>query len=74
MSLKITELRNMTRDELNQKIAALKVELFNLRFQAETGRIEKPHTIKIIRRDIARIQTILTESETKDTVASRKKA
>ncbi len=65
MALKLTELRNMTKDELAVKQAALKVELFNFRFQAETGRIEKPHNIRIIKRDIARIKTVLREIELK---------
>ena len=72
MALKLNDLRNMTKGELDLKLTSLKVELFNFRFQAETGRIEKPHNIKIIKRDIARIKTVLREGELKDAGVSRK--
>lgn len=73
-TLKIADLRNLTKDELNLKLSALKVDLFNLRYQGETGRIEKPHKIKLIRRDIARIQTMLKEGESKNEGRSKKPA
>jgi len=72
MASTITELRNMTKDELAVKLVALKTDLFNHRYQAETGRIEKPHRIKQIRRDIARIETLLQEGEAKDAAKSSK--
>lgn len=59
--MKPQELRNMTRDELNQKVLTLKEELSGLLFQAKTGTIEKPARISRVKRDIARIKTILKE-------------
>ncbi len=68
---KISDLRNLTKDELNLKLSGLKTELFNLRFQAETGRVEKPHRINQIRKEIARIKTIIKEGESKNAVSSK---
>lgn len=59
--MKPQELRNMTKQELNQKTASLKEELSKLLFQAKTGRLEKPAKISQIKKDIARIKTILRE-------------
>ena len=59
--MKPKELRDKTRAELEQKLFSLKEELFNLRFQAKTGRLEKPSRIRNIKRDIARINTIIKE-------------
>lgn len=59
--IKANELRNMTVDEILQKVEALKTELFNLRTEAKAGRIEKPHKISQTRKDIARCETILKE-------------
>lgn len=59
--MKAKELRDRTRAELEQKLFSLKEELFNLRFQAKTGRLEKPSRIRNIKRDIARINTIIKE-------------
>jgi large subunit ribosomal protein L29 len=59
--MKINELREMTVDELQQKHEELEEELFNLRFQASTGQIENPIKMRSIRRDIARILTLLGE-------------
>lgn len=56
-----TDFRNLTKDELNLKVESLKTDLYNLRYQATAGRIEKPHRIKQIRKTIARINTILNE-------------
>jgi large subunit ribosomal protein L29 len=59
--IKANELRNMTADEIRQKMETLKKELYNLRTEAEAGRIEKPHKMKLARKDIARCETILKE-------------
>ena len=61
--MKASEIRNLTKDELEQKYKSLRGELFNLKFQAKTGRLEKPHRIRQIKRDIARIKTIFRETE-----------
>jgi large subunit ribosomal protein L29 len=59
--IKANELRNMTADEIKLKMEALKKDLYNLRTEAEAGRVEKPHKIRDARKDIARCETILRE-------------
>ena len=59
--IKISELRSLTNQELDQKLDALKKSLFEARTQGTTGHMEKPSRIRQIRRDIARILTILRE-------------
>ena len=59
--IKSNELRNMTIDEINIKEESLKKELFNLRTEAEAGRVEKPHKINEVRKTIARCETIMQE-------------
>ena len=59
--IKANELRNMTIDEIMQKTESLKKELFSARTEALAGRIEKPHRISEIRKDIARCETIIRE-------------
>ncbi len=59
--MKTKELRDRSRAELEQKLFSLKEELFNLRFQAKAGRLEKPSQIRNIKRDIARINVIIKE-------------
>lgn len=58
---KPSELRALTVDELKQEEASLRKELFNLRFQKTTGEIENPLRIRDVRKEIARILTIITE-------------
>ena len=57
--MKISEIRELTTEELNKKIEELKEELFNLRFANATGNLEKPSRIKEIRKTIARIKTVI---------------
>ena len=59
--MKIKELRGLTREELIQKLKNLKEESFQLNKQRFAGRVEKPHMFSLIKRDIARIQTLLNE-------------
>jgi large subunit ribosomal protein L29 len=61
--MKIKELRNLSREELLQKEKTLKEELCKLNMQRYGGRVEKPHMFSIIKRDIARILTILHEKK-----------
>ncbi|MCH4072409.1 50S ribosomal protein L29 [Pseudoramibacter sp.] len=61
MSKQIKELRTLNDTELNAKLADLKEELFNLRFQSVTGQLENPMRIREVKKTYARIQTILTE-------------
>jgi len=57
--VKIAEVRNLTQDQLGETLLTLKKEQFNLRFQAATGQVEKTHRVNAIRKDIARIKTVL---------------
>ena len=57
------ELRGESRAELNKKVTELKEELFTLRFQAATGQLESHGRLRAVRKDIARIYTVLTERE-----------
>lgn len=55
------ELRQMSREALNEKVVELKKELFNLRFQHATGQLESSARLREVRKDIARIYTVLQE-------------
>jgi len=57
--MKIDDVRKMTPDQLSDQLISLKKEQFNLRFQAATGQLEKTHRASEIRKDIARIKTVL---------------
>jgi len=57
--MKIDEIRGMTPDQLAEQLLSLKKEQFNLRFQKATGQVEKTHRVDEVRKDIARIQTVL---------------
>ena len=61
--LKTSELRNLSKQELAEKITVLKKSLFEMRSQKVTGRIEKPSKIKEARRDVARVLTVMREKE-----------
>jgi large subunit ribosomal protein L29 len=58
-----TELRHLDADSLEEKLREFKEELFNLRFQAATGQLESHGRLRHVRRDIARIYTIMRERE-----------
>ncbi|MBV8684508.1 MAG: 50S ribosomal protein L29 [Caulobacteraceae bacterium] len=57
--MKIDDVRRMSADELSDELLSLKKEQFNLRFQAATGQLEKTHRAQEVRRDIARIKTVM---------------
>lgn len=59
--MKTSEIRKMTTEEINKNIVELKAELWNLRFSSATGSLDKPHKIKQMRHDIARLKTALNE-------------
>ena len=59
--MKTSEIRKMSTEEINKKIVELKAELWNLRFSSATGTLEKPHKIREIRHDVARLKTVLNE-------------
>lgn len=59
--MKANEIREMTPAELEAKLGELKVELFNLRFQHTINQLENPHRLTEVKRDIARVMTILRQ-------------
>jgi len=61
--MRASDLRELTAQELNNKLGEYKSELFNLRFQLATGQLENPMRIKQVRKDIARVKTIAREKE-----------
>ena len=63
--MKMDKIRSMSQAELTSEELKLKKELFNLRFQHVTGQLENPQKMKEVKRDIARIKTVLREKELK---------
>jgi large subunit ribosomal protein L29 len=63
MADKTKELRELTTDELTQKLVETKEELFNLRFQNATGQLDNYKRLNDLRKDVARLKTILREQE-----------
>ncbi len=61
--MKAKEVRQLTAVELDSKLLELKTELFNLRFQLATGQLDNPQQIKTVRKNIARVKTIIRERE-----------
>ncbi len=64
--MKASEVREMTTAELESKLKDLKAELFNLRFQLAINQLDNPMRISAVKKDIARVKTILRENEIKD--------
>ena len=63
--MKASEVREMTNEELNAKLKDLKAELFNLRFQLAINQLDNPMRISAVKKDIARVKTVLRENELK---------
>ncbi len=63
--MKIQELRNLSREELIQKEKELKEELFKLNMQRYSSNVEKPHLFSSVKKDMARIRTLLNEKKEK---------
>ena len=61
--IKMTEIRKLTTEDLNKRLEENKKELFNLKFSLSTGNLEKPHRIKELRHEVAKIKTVLRERE-----------
>ncbi len=61
--MKASEIRELTAEELNSKLADLKAELFNLRFQLAINQLDNPTRISAVKKDIARIKTVIRENE-----------
>jgi large subunit ribosomal protein L29 len=57
--MKMEEIRGLTPDQLTEQLVSLKKEQFNLRFQKATGQVEKTHRVGEVRKDIARIKSVL---------------
>ena len=64
--MKADKLRELSSEELSQKEKGFKKELFDLNFQKKMGNIEKPNRFRLLKRDIARILTILSERSIED--------
>lgn len=67
--MKVSEIKQKTNEDLEKNLKDLKSELFNLRFQLAINQLENPMRIKAVRKDIARIKTILRERELKNEMA-----
>ncbi len=63
--MKIEKMRDLTEVELNNELKKLKNELFNLRFQHVTGQLENPIKMRDVKKEIARVKTIIREKELK---------
>ncbi len=61
--MKASEIREMTAEELNSKLSDLKAELFNLRFQLAINQLDNPMRISAVKKDIARVKTVIRENE-----------
>ena len=63
--MKIDKIRDLSMDELQEKLADLKTELFNLRFQHATNQLDNPLKIQDVKKSIARVKTVIRELELK---------
>ena len=61
--MKASEIRELTAEQLSEKLKELKTELFNLRFQHAINQLENPHRIVEVKRDIARVMTVLQQQK-----------
>ena len=59
--MKTSEIRKMSKEDINKKITESKTELFDLRMKQATGYLDKPHRINALRKDVARLKTVLNE-------------
>lgn len=64
--MKISEIREMTQEQLNAKLKELKEELFNLRFQLAINQLENTNRIGEVKKDIARVMTVLNDKNAKN--------
>lgn len=67
--MKASEIREMTNEELQTKLKDLKAELFNLRFQLAINQLDNPMRVSAVKKDIARVKTVLRGNELKDAKA-----
>ncbi|MGN0553891.1 MAG: 50S ribosomal protein L29 [Oscillospiraceae bacterium] len=66
--MKASEIRDMSVEEMNEKLAGLKEELFALRFQLAVNQLDNTARLKAVKKDIAKIKTVLRENEIKSSV------
>ena len=64
------EIRDLAPAEITTKLREIRAELLQLRLRKNTGQVEKPHMLRVLRKDIARLETILTQKKTKAPVAA----
>lgn len=69
--MKTKEIRELSKDELITRKRDLRQEVFHLRLQQQSGQLEKPSQLRVIRREVARIETVLTEKNRKATQDSK---
>lgn len=70
--MKISEIRDLTTKELETRKRDLRHEAFNLRIQQQAGQLERPHILRALRRDIARIETVLSAKRKQAAAAQTK--
>ncbi len=63
--MKASEIKDMTLNELNEKLSGLQKELFNLRFQHAVNQLDNPMRLKAVKKDIARVKTFIRQQESK---------
>jgi large subunit ribosomal protein L29 len=64
------EIRDLSPDEISTKLREVRAELLQLRLKKNTGQVEKPHLLRVLRKDIARLETIRTQKHTKAPAAA----
>ena len=64
--MKIKEIRDLSNEDIIQKKKDLKQQLYNLNYERKMGRVEKPHIFKLVKKDIAKMETILNERKKQD--------
>lgn len=70
--MKASEIRDMSVEEMNEKLAGLKEELFALRFQLAVNQLDNTARLKAVKKDIARIKTVLRETKSSRALDSKK--
>jgi len=72
--MEASDLRAKTEPQLHEQLLELEKERFNLRFQAASGQLENTARVRVVRRDIARVKTVLHQKQSKQTNAAKKPA
>ena len=69
--MKTKEIRDLSREELKTRKRELKEEIFHLRLQQQGGQLEKPSQLRVLRREIARVETVLTQKNAESAKAAK---